>query len=129
VQRNLRNLINIIKYSDNEPLELCVALTRITIFPVTSMSCAATPIWFLIFGVFTGLYQIWAVSTRRLRYRHHANMLSLSVPVALLLSMVMNSSYHSRMVPLFIIGLIGLWNVWKTAFQIKKRGFQKHERK
>ncbi len=129
MRRNIKNIINIIKYSDNEPLELCVALTRITIFPITSGTCVYTPFWFLIFGIFTGLYQIWAVSTRELRHRHYANLLSLSVPVALLSSMILNASYHSRMISLLIVGLICLWNVWKTTFHINKRGYHRHERK
>jgi len=60
-KKHWKNLLDILKYSDNEPLELCVALTRLTIFPISSYFCPYTTWWLILFGLFTGVYQIWAV--------------------------------------------------------------------
>ena len=125
LKNNYKNLIQIIKYSDNEPLELVIAFVRLTIFPISSLYCPWTPGWLIIFGMLIGAYQIWATTSRILFKRHQANFASLLFPIILIANMFFVGEVSVKLVMLSFITLICLWNFWKTGYQIKLRGCTK----
>jgi len=117
--------MNIVKYSDNEPLELCIALTRITVFPLTSCYCPYTPWWLIVFGVFTGLFQIWATTLRSLYRRNQANFISLLLPIMIIANIFVVGEISYRIFTMFVVVLICFWNFWKTSFQLSKRKYRR----
>jgi uncharacterized membrane protein len=125
ISQNLRNLRQIIKYCDNEPLELTIALTRITIFPIVSWSDTYTPWWLIIVGMLIGLFQIWATSTRNLFRRNQANFISLMLPIMVIAFMVCRDSITPRIFVMSTVFVICFWNFWKTSYQLSKRGYTK----
>ncbi len=122
MRESINHLKNIIKYSDNDLLELLVGFIRIFLFPYLLVTSLFLPWWLMPVSFLVGLYQIFAVSRKSVQCRHKANFVSFvtSLLICIIISREYDSLFHYHFVVCFTVWLITVVNLLKTNFQIIK---------